>query len=140
MAAATVALTFAALTVSVAGGPGNPRDWVGLFAVGADHSTSEDWCYLANGRKSPKPTSGVTSGTVILSAPTDEDGAYEVRFLSASAVSNYVLLATSKPLRLGAAPVTIVLSSPPGVTAAKTPGGGYSFTDPATGATYAVKP
>jgi len=75
--------------VSVQDGPGNPRDWVGLYAVGAPNSALRDWKYL-NGTRTP-PASGFVTATVDFTMPTSL-GTYEFRFFSNN---SYQLLATS---------------------------------------------
>ncbi len=67
----------AALTVSVANGPGNRTDWVGLAAVGATDTAFIAWVYL-NGLQTP-PNAGVTAATLMMTAPTT-DASYEARF------------------------------------------------------------
>jgi hypothetical protein len=82
--------------VYVAGGPGNLRDFVGLYTVGAPHSDYIVWVYLHD-RKNP-PETGLTSGTVHLAVP-NVPGQYEFRFLSVTGTADktYTLLATTPP-------------------------------------------
>ncbi len=79
-------------TVTVTGGPGGVRDWVGLFGINADNSMYLDWRYLANNSRTVRPTVGVSTGTVTLAMPS-VSGSYEVRFLSASGVEEFTMLA-----------------------------------------------
>src|SRR5215472_15516471 len=69
----------AKITVAVANGPGNPKDWVGLYAAGQpDNSTNFlSWVYL-NGTQTA-PSTGVKSATVTMAAPS-AGGSYEARF------------------------------------------------------------
>src|SRR5215472_7346578 len=69
----------AKITVAVANGPGNPKDWVGLYAAGQpDNSTSYlSWVYL-NGTQTA-PSTGVKSATITMTAPSAV-ASYEARF------------------------------------------------------------
>lgn len=101
-------------TVTVTGGPAGARDWVGLFEINANNSMYLDWRYLANNSKIIRPTSGVSTGTVSLAMPTNADGDYEVRLLSASGVSEFTVLGTSEVFSLGNTKgATIGLTPPP---------------------------
>ena len=66
-----------ALTVSVASGPGNTTDWVGLAPAGTPDSSYIAWAYL-NGLQTA-PNVGLNSATVMMTAPTT-DASYEARF------------------------------------------------------------
>ena len=68
----------AMMSVGVTSGPGNPRDWVGLYRVGGAASLVR-WWYL-NGQTTP-PSFGLSSTTFTVTAPTVE-GDYEIRFYS----------------------------------------------------------
>src|SRR5258705_2810148 len=79
-----------AIGFTVANGPANATDWVGLYAVGApDMPAPSTWIYL-NGMKTP-PGTGLTGATLQFTAPAPP-GTYEVRFFSSN---SYVKLATS---------------------------------------------
>ena len=58
----------AAMTIAVAGGPGNPTDWVGIYPSGTSPSsnswspTSHNWAYLNDSVTPPSP--GLTSATL----------------------------------------------------------------------------
>lgn len=75
----TTAAPGASLTVSVSGGPGNARDWVGLYAVGAADTAFLAWKYL-DGSQTP-PATGVTQATLTFSAP-QAAGSYEFRLFA----------------------------------------------------------
>jgi hypothetical protein len=95
----------AAIAVTVSNGPGNPADWLGVYAVGSPNGPGNpaSWKWLStDGASSSPPTSGgVTAGTVHLVVPTTA-GQYEVRFF----VSNsFNVIATSAAITAtGAAP------------------------------------
>jgi subtilisin family serine protease len=76
------------LTVQINNGPGNPSDWVGLFAVGAADSEALQWKYL-NGQQT-QPSSGLTSATLTFQTPLSA-GNYEMRMYA----KGWVRLATS---------------------------------------------
>src|SRR6266850_1795979 len=94
------------VTATIADGPGNAGDWVGLYAAGAADSTYVDWKYL-NGTRT-KPGAGMTGATVTLTLPATT-GTYNVRFflndstlklgtsetITVSASSNIALSATT---------------------------------------------
>ncbi|GAA0582345.1 agmatine deiminase family protein [Kribbella sandramycini] len=78
------------ITATVTNGPGNTRDWVGLYRASATNSAGGvDEKYL-NGRNSP-PSSGLTSASITFTAP-NTTGTYNFRFF---ANDGYPLLATS---------------------------------------------
>jgi hypothetical protein len=57
-----------AITVTVANGPGNRFDWVGLYCPATDpHSQYRDWFYLNNLKTAPGV--GLSSATITLPAP-----------------------------------------------------------------------
>jgi len=68
----------ATLQVTVANGPGNPKDWVGLYAPGSADNTFLDWQYLTTGSQ-VTPTAGITNATRSFKAPNTA-GSYEARF------------------------------------------------------------
>src|SRR5262245_50957755 len=89
----TATINVSSLTITVSGGPGNPRDWIGIFKAGDPNSAFVTWAYVATGstRVAPK---GATSGTVTLPIPGGV-GNYDVRFLTASGVASYTVLAAT---------------------------------------------
>jgi hypothetical protein len=95
----------AAITATVSNGPGNPADWLGVYAVGSPNGPGNpaSWKWLStDGASSSPPTSGgVTAGTIHLVVPAAA-GQYEVRFF----VSNsFNVVATSAAITAtGAAP------------------------------------
>jgi hypothetical protein len=89
----------ATVTATVANGPGNTADWIGLYSVGAADSTYVDYKYL-NGLKTV-PTSGVTSASVTFTMPTTP-GTYQFRFFANNV---FTLLATGATITVsGTAP------------------------------------
>ena len=96
----------AKITVAVANGPGNPKDWVALYAAGApDNSTNYlAWVYL-NGTQTA-PSTGVKSATVTMTAP-NTNGSYEARFY---ANDGYTVLARTTFTVQGVGPTAITLS------------------------------
>ena len=73
----------ATIAATVANGPGNPGDWLGVYAVGSasgpGNPASWKWLSTDDARGSVPPPPGVTSGTVHLVVPA-QAGQYEVRF------------------------------------------------------------
>ena len=86
---ATTVVAGGTVTATMANGPGNAGDWVGLYGASAADGTYEDWKYL-NGTRS-KPGSGVTGAAVTFTMPATP-GTYNVRFFLNDTTS---LLATS---------------------------------------------
>jgi poly(3-hydroxybutyrate) depolymerase len=82
----------ATVTVSVAGGPGQVGDWLGLYRVGATASQWLDWKYL-NGTRT-RPTTGLQAATVTFTLPAGS-GNYEVRFYENDTTT---LIATSSTI------------------------------------------
>lgn len=110
-----------AITINVAGGPGNPTDWVGLFRQGDPNTNAFDWAYLS-GTRTP-PAMGLSTATVTLTAPS-RAGTYEVRLLAAD---SYTSVATSNAVQVGAAATTLSVSTTtamPGQTVTVTVTGG----------------
>ena len=91
---ATTAAPGGIVTATIAGGPGNRKDWVALYAVGG--SIELDWKFL-NGLRTA-PTVGASGATVSFTMPTTP-GAYVLRFY---ANDTYTVLAT--------APITVTTS------------------------------
>lgn len=77
------------VTVGVTNGPGNPGDWVALYAATAADSAFLTWRYL-NGTTT-LPASGTSTAALNVAVPTSA-GSYEFRFFAAN---GYVRLATS---------------------------------------------
>jgi hypothetical protein len=108
--------------VTVAGGPGNRGDWVGLSKVGsASTSTPLDWKYLSGTRT--QPATGLASAVLTFTMPLTPGG-YEFRFFKNS---SYTLLATSPavtvmPPTLTVSAATAAPGSPIQVTVADGPG------------------
>ena len=98
----------ATISATVANGPGNPGDWLGVYAVGAPtvYGNPPSWKWLStdDARGSIPPAPGVTAGTVHLVVPK-QAGQYEVRFFSNN---SFTLGATS-------AAITVQITAPPPV-------------------------
>src|SRR5437667_1039325 len=116
----------ATVTVTVANGPGNARDWVAMYSEGAaDGSYLNNWQYL-NGSKTP-PSSGVTSATLTFALPF-ATGNYNLRFFANDSMTKLATSATITVTTGGAPPsvtVTPTTVSPGGtvtVTVANGPG------------------
>jgi hypothetical protein len=71
----------AAIAATVVNGPGNPGDWVGIFALATPSGTSNSvsWKWLSTDAQGSVPPTGVTSATVHFSAPAAA-GQYDARF------------------------------------------------------------
>ena len=110
---ATTATVGGIVSATVSNGPGNPRDWLGVYATGG--STLFDWRYL-NGTQTA-PATGVSSATVGLTMP-NTTGTYVVRLYNGS------LLATSAVITVGEATNPTVIAS----TTSVTPGGAVTAT------------
>jgi subtilase family protein len=98
----------ATVTVTVANGPANATDWVGLFSQGAADSHSVSWQYL-NGTSTP-PGAGLSNATLTFTVPPT-GGPFEFRFFTNDsftrlATSSGVTIA-SAAFPLDAAPVNI---------------------------------
>jgi hypothetical protein len=106
--AQTLTLTLSVTTVApggivsatIAGGPGNVKDWVALYTVGG--TSEHDWKFL-NGLKTA-PAAGTPDATVTFTMPTTP-GTYVLRFYSND---TYTLLASSAPITV-TAPGTLTL-------------------------------
>ena len=86
----------ATITATVANGPGNPGDWLGVYAIGSASGPGNpaSWKWLStdttNADEIPPPP-GVTAGAVHLVVPI-QPGQYEVRFFPDN---GFVVAATS---------------------------------------------
>lgn len=87
------------IAVDVKGGPGNAKDWFGLYPTGNPTATYIAWKYMSD--TTTAPVAGKASGTVHFVMPSIPAG-YEVRFYANDA---YTLLATSAVVTVGSAPV-----------------------------------
>jgi hypothetical protein len=85
------------VTATVANGPGNTRDWVGLYPTGTSSSTSNRLAYqYLNGLQTP-PTNGTSGGTLTFGLPTA--GSYELRLFVNNSLT---VLATSAAIMVAA--------------------------------------
>jgi hypothetical protein len=82
------------VTVNVNGGPGNAKDWVGLYKVGAADRSFLNWKYLNNTKTAP--ATGMTAGKLTFKMPATP-GEYEFRFYEND---GYTMLAKSVIIRV----------------------------------------
>jgi hypothetical protein len=82
------------IQVTYQGTPGNARDWIGMFAVGAGERNWVTWQY----------TNGNRQGAMTFKAPDNKPGSYEFRMYEND---GYKLLATSRPIQVGGAPPSV---------------------------------
>jgi len=117
----------ATVTVTVANGPGNRRDWVGLVrATDADRQFIH-WKYLTNTQS--VPSSGVTAAKLTFTMPSSQD-VYQFRFF---ADDGFTRLATS-------AKVTVSASAPrPPPPSSGEPSIGVNTTSTAPGGPVSVR-
>ncbi len=117
------------IAATIVNGPGNPGDWVGLFAVGTADTSYLSWQYL-NG-VTTLPSAGLTTATLQFFTPSSL-GTYELRLFAGG---GYARLAVSATLVVGPsqatlsvngvtppAPVTATAGSVAAVTVAGAPG------------------
>ena len=95
----TDAAPLSRITATVANGPGNAGDWIGMYAAGG--TSLLDWWYL-NGTKA-LPATGLTSAAVNVTMPTTP-GSFVLKLSTPTR-----LLATSQTIVV--APVTLQLST-----------------------------
>jgi hypothetical protein len=107
----TVTITTASATTggtivfTVADGPANPTDWVGLFSTTAGDNAYVDWVYL-NGQKTA-PANGIAAATLQFAAPKTP-GTYNVRLFRSNSSTK---LATSNPVTVAAPTATGIPAS-----------------------------
>ena len=115
---ATTIVSGATVTATIANGPGNAGDWLGLLGASAADGTYVDWKYL-NGTRI-RPGSGTTGAAVAFTMPATP-GTYNVRFFLND---SWAKLATS-------ATITVTPPPPPTITLSTTtivPGGTVTAT------------
>ena len=93
--------------VVLAAGPGNPMDWIGLFAQGAADGVYLSWQYL-NGSTSP-PVSGAHAATLRFGAPT-VPGTYELRLFAGG---GFTRVATSTAIVVSASAAALTVNGVP---------------------------
>src|SRR5580704_10558225 len=83
-----------AMTIVVAGGPGERTDWVGIATPNQPQNTETEYAYLVTGttQRPPVGTPGVTSATLSLLAPS-ATGNYEARFYADNGATTATLIA-----------------------------------------------
>jgi hypothetical protein len=115
------------ITVTVTGGPGNPGDWMALYAAGAQGGSWLDWRWLKTDTMSGTvpPAPGVTSGTVHLVVPSTA-GQYQVNLQTNN---TYNIAASSAAITASTAPPP---PPPPSVVSSVTGSGTVACT-PMTG-------
>ena len=95
-----IAVAGSTITVAVADGPGNPRDWIGWYAPGSliesGGAPGGPWVYV-NGTQ-VAPSTGLSSFDVMMAAPAIS-GSYEMRFYADDSYSlvAHVAFAVSAP-------------------------------------------
>src|SRR5215472_9805949 len=88
------------ISITVANGPGNPRDWIGWYRPGSLIESGgvpgDPWVY-ANGAQ-VAPSTGLSSFDVMMAAPATS-GSYEMRFYADDSYSlvAHVAFAVSAP-------------------------------------------
>jgi hypothetical protein len=105
----TTASTGGIVVATVANGPGQVKDWIGLYATGG--STLLDWKYL-NGSQ-VVPVTGVTGASVAFTMPTTS-GSYTLKFFTGTST----LLATSATITVTSGASLSFVASPTTVAAA----------------------
>jgi hypothetical protein len=88
-AAATTVSPGGTITLTIANGPGDPTDWVGLHGTADADTTYTHWVYL-NGSRTV-PATGYTTATIQLAAPMTP-GTYNARLFASN---GFTKLATS---------------------------------------------
>ena len=111
--------TAATVAATIANGPGNPGDWIGLFDVEGNASSYLSWQYL-NGTQTA-PANGLEDATVLFALPATP-GIYNVRLFAAG---TYDLLAVSEPITVLSPTVTVITAGGT-VTATVANGPGYT--------------
>jgi len=85
------------VTATVANGPENPKNWVGLYPTGASSATSNRLALqFLNGLRTP-PVDGVSEATLTFALPSG--GSYELRLFVNSSLT---VVATSAPITVTA--------------------------------------
>ena len=105
---ATSVAAGATFTATVANGPGNRLDWIGLYPVGS--STFVDWKYL-NGLQTP-PATGVTGVSLTFTAASA--GQYNLKLFSNN---SYTLLTTSATITVSG---NVTIAGSPTITPSAT--------------------
>lgn len=103
------------ITTSVANGPANPADWVGMYPASApaeDGSSTHllGWKYLSNNGSKPVP--GLSAANLTWTMPSTL-GTYHFRFFEND---GYNLLATSSNVTVGSAPIAPSITTQPANT------------------------
>lgn len=113
----TTSISIASIEIAVefTGGPGNPRDFVGLYYPQTPDSNYLTWVYLANDAQNPRPVTGVVSGLVHLSI-INPKATYELRFVSVTdsptGVKIFTQIGKSGPFTFGAFPTGVTFGPP----------------------------
>lgn len=95
----------ASVSVTIANGPGNFKDWVGLYSVNAPNTSFMAWTYL-NGSK--RATVGFTNATVSFAMPSTP-GVYEFRLL---VNDSHTSIAKSSPVTVAPLPTPTPTATP----------------------------
>jgi hypothetical protein len=85
-----------AMSIVVAGGPGDPTDWVGIATSNQPQNTETEYAYLVTGTTQRPPTGsqGVSSAILSLPAPSTI-GNYEARLYADNGTTTATLIATA---------------------------------------------
>ena len=106
----------ATLTVTVANGPGNQLDWVGLYPT-ASGATYVDWKYLSGSRTAP--ATGLRAATVSFTMPTTP-GTYTLRLMANNSTTQVLASTATITVTTQTAPgpsiVPVVTTIPAGAT------------------------
>lgn len=92
----------ATISVGWRNGPGNSRDWLGLYTAGAPDYAYVERKYLSGSQWPQVP--GINAGETTFTVPAAGSGVYEVRFFRDDSLE---LMATSGPVVVGMPTVTI---------------------------------
>jgi uncharacterized protein YegP (UPF0339 family) len=103
---ATTVVVGQTVTATVANGPGNALDWVGLYPTGATSATANRVSYQYLNGLTTAPASGVSAAT--LTFPLPSAGTYNVRFFLNNSLT---MLATSGPITVTASSVALSAST-----------------------------
>jgi hypothetical protein len=125
LASGAIVAPSTAVSVVVAGGPGDRTDWVGIATPTQPQNTETEYAYLVTGTtlRPPGGTPGVTSASLSLLAPSAA-GHYEARFYADDGVSTLTLLATAPfVVNSVATPTGITLSPASATVPDNTPAG-----------------
>ncbi|MBJ6368168.1 endonuclease/exonuclease/phosphatase family protein [Snuella sedimenti] len=116
-----------AIIINFSGGPGNSKDWIGIYNQGETpgNVNATDWFYV-NGKKNA--TKKLSSGSITFSSGLPNAGNYDVHFLEND---GHTILASAS-FSVGATSGVPIASFTSNATTTTTPGQSVSFTDNST--------